>query len=125
MADIATAFYVSDGVVYEIRVKIRDFEEAVVVKSSDVSVISQGTVLRKLQWNVIIDSAKFLAIKQKDDEMKLLQRELADLEHSAKVPGRVSKDDLQEKRGSLLSLTTYVEQIKYKGPTIVRLRGVL
>lgn len=125
MAEVANAFCVSDGVIYEVRVKVRDFEEAMVVKSSDPTVFAVGQVLNKYQWFVIVDSARFVAIRQKDDEMRVLQRELADLEHLAsRTPGRVNDSVLRDKKDNLSSLTSLVENMKYKGPVVVRLRGV-
>jgi len=121
MADVANAFYVSDGVIYEVRARVQDFEEAVVVKTSDSAVITVGTILNKYQWFVILDSARFVAIKQKNDEMKVLQREIEDLEHlAARGPGRINESTLRDKKESLVSLTLLVDNMRYKGPTVVR-----
>jgi hypothetical protein len=121
MADVANAFYVSDGVIYEIRAKVQDFEEAVVVKTADSATIAVGTVLNKYQWFVILDSARFVAIKQKDNEIKALQREIDDLEHIAsRGPGRINEGTLRDKKETLASLILLVDNMKYKGPIMVR-----
>ncbi len=115
------AYYVENGVIYEIRVNIRDLDECVVVKSSDSNVVTVGTILGRSKWCVILDEARFRAIRQKDFELSSLKRQLEDLEHSAPHE-KIAKSTLDEIRGRFNDLRSKVEHMKYKNPQVVQIK---